>query len=43
MCLQWGGQTQKEVNYTEVICVALDYIECAGPREFRRGNVPCIK
>ena len=42
-CVQWGGQTPKEVNYTPVICTALDNIECAGPREFLRGNVPCIK
>ncbi|XP_056458534.1 TM2 domain-containing protein 2 [Gadus chalcogrammus] len=42
-CLGWGGQTQKEVNLTEVICMALENIECAGSREFRRGNVPCIK
>uniref|UniRef100_A0A8C9Z6V4 TM2 domain-containing protein 2 n=1 Tax=Sander lucioperca TaxID=283035 RepID=A0A8C9Z6V4_SANLU len=39
----WGGQTQKEVNHTPVYCTALDEIECAGPREFLRGNVPCIK
>ncbi|XP_078101301.1 TM2 domain-containing protein 2-like isoform X1 [Sander vitreus] len=42
-CVGWGGQTQKEVNHTPVICTALDEIECAGPREFLRGNVPCIK
>lgn len=42
-CVGWGGQTQKEVNHTPVICTALDDIECAGPREFLRGNVPCIK
>lgn len=42
-CVGWGGQTPKEVNYTPVICTALDNIECAGPREFLRGNVPCIK
>ncbi|XP_060893349.1 TM2 domain-containing protein 2 [Labrus mixtus] len=42
-CVWWGGQTQKEVNHTPVICTALDDIECAGPREFLRGNVPCIK
>ncbi|XP_034026910.1 TM2 domain-containing protein 2 [Thalassophryne amazonica] len=42
-CVWWGGQTKKEVNYTSVICMALDDIECAGPREFRRQNVPCIK
>lgn len=41
--LQWGGQTQKEVNHTPVVCTALDNIECAGPREFLRGKVPCIK
>lgn len=42
-CVGWGGQTKKEVNHTPVICTALDDIECAGPREFLRGNVPCIK
>lgn len=42
-CVGWGGQTQKEVNHTPVICTALDDIECAGQREFLRGNVPCIK
>lgn len=42
-CIGWGGQTQKEVNLTQVICTALDDIECAGPREFLRGSVPCIK
>ncbi|XP_069557639.1 TM2 domain-containing protein 2 [Brachyistius frenatus] len=42
-CVGWGGQTQKEVNHTPVICTTLDDIECAGPREFLRGNVPCIK
>ncbi|XP_032367165.1 TM2 domain-containing protein 2 [Etheostoma spectabile] len=42
-CVGWGGQTQKEVNHTPVVCTALDEIECAGPREFLRGNVPCIK
>lgn len=42
-CVGWGGQTQKEVNQTQVICTALDDIECAGPREFLRGDVPCIK
>ncbi|XP_049572539.1 TM2 domain-containing protein 2 [Syngnathus scovelli] len=42
-CVGWGGQTKKEVNHTPVVCTALDDIECAGPREFLRGNVPCIK
>ncbi|KAE8291564.1 TM2 domain-containing protein 2 Precursor [Larimichthys crocea] len=42
-CVGWGGQTKKEVNVTQVICTALDGIECAGPREFLRGDVPCIK
>lgn len=42
-CLGWGGQTEREVNHTRVICTALDDIECAGPREFLRGRVPCIK
>ncbi|XP_061672557.1 TM2 domain-containing protein 2 isoform X2 [Syngnathoides biaculeatus] len=42
-CVGWGGQTQKEVNHTPVVCTALEDIECAGPREFLRGRVPCIK
>ncbi|XP_077571711.1 TM2 domain-containing protein 2-like [Stigmatopora nigra] len=42
-CVGWGGQTDKEVNHTPVVCTALDDIECAGPREFLRGRVPCIK
>lgn len=42
-CFWWGGQTQKEVNHTRVLCFALDGIECAGSREFLRGHVPCIK
>ncbi|XP_026177897.1 TM2 domain-containing protein 2 [Mastacembelus armatus] len=42
-CVGWGGQTQKEVNHTRVLCTALEDIECAGPREFLRGNVPCIR
>ncbi|XP_034397824.1 TM2 domain-containing protein 2 [Cyclopterus lumpus] len=42
-CLGWGGQTQKEVNHTKVVCTALEGIECAGSKEFLRGNVPCIK
>ncbi|XP_057686878.1 TM2 domain-containing protein 2 [Corythoichthys intestinalis] len=42
-CVGWGGQTEKEVNHTPVVCTALDDIECAGPREFLRGHVPCIK
>ena len=40
---QFGGQVHKDVNHTEVMCTALEDIECAGPREFLRGNVPCIK
>lgn len=42
-CVGWGGQTEKEVNHTKVMCTALDDIECAGEREFPRGDVPCIK
>ncbi|XP_040011766.1 TM2 domain-containing protein 2 [Xiphias gladius] len=42
-CFGWGGQTHREVNHTPVMCTALDDIECAGSREFLRGNVPCIK
>ncbi|KAG9354718.1 hypothetical protein JZ751_001431 [Albula glossodonta] len=40
--LGFGGQAYKDVNHTPVICTALDGIECAGPREFLRGNEPCI-
>uniref|UniRef100_A0A4W5LYV9 TM2 domain-containing protein 2 n=1 Tax=Hucho hucho TaxID=62062 RepID=A0A4W5LYV9_9TELE len=42
-CWKFGGQVHKDVNHTPVICTALDDIECAGPREFLRGNEPCIK
>ncbi|KAJ8005882.1 hypothetical protein DPEC_G00122520 [Dallia pectoralis] len=42
-CWKFGGQVHKDVNHTEVVCTALDDIECAGPREFRRGDEPCIK
>ncbi|XP_021164755.1 TM2 domain-containing protein 2 isoform X2 [Fundulus heteroclitus] len=42
-CARWGGQTKEEVNHTQVICTALDGIECAGAREFLRDGVPCIK
>ncbi|KAM4578486.1 TM2 domain-containing protein 2 [Fundulus diaphanus] len=42
-CAGWGGQTKEEVNRTQVICTALDGIECAGAREFLREGVPCIK
>ncbi|KAF5899117.1 T-box transcription factor TBX3-like isoform X4, partial [Clarias magur] len=36
------GQVYKDVNHTQVQCTALEGIECAGPREFLRGNEPCI-
>uniref|UniRef100_A0A8C1QNE1 TM2 domain-containing protein 2 n=1 Tax=Cyprinus carpio TaxID=7962 RepID=A0A8C1QNE1_CYPCA len=42
-CVKFGGQVYKDVNHTKVLCTALDGIECAGPREFLRGNEPCIK
>ncbi|XP_042579888.1 TM2 domain-containing protein 2 isoform X2 [Cyprinus carpio] len=42
-CVKFGGQVYKDVNHTKVLCTALDGIECAGPREFFRGNEPCIK
>ncbi|KAL7839228.1 hypothetical protein SRHO_G00258860 [Serrasalmus rhombeus] len=44
-CLKIGnqGQVYGDVNHTKVMCTALDGIECAGPREFLRGNEPCIK
>ncbi|XDV20944.1 hypothetical protein PO909_026148 [Leuciscus waleckii] len=42
-CVKFGGQVYKDVNHTQVLCTALDGIECAGPREFLRGNEPCIK
>ncbi|XP_051981333.1 TM2 domain-containing protein 2-like isoform X3 [Xyrauchen texanus] len=41
--MRFGGQVYKDVNHTEVLCTALDGIECSGPREFLRGNEPCIK
>ncbi|RXM91651.1 TM2 domain-containing protein 2 [Acipenser ruthenus] len=40
---QFGGQAYRDVEHSEVVCRALDGIECAGDREFRRGNKPCIK
>ncbi|XP_023694330.1 TM2 domain-containing protein 2 [Paramormyrops kingsleyae] len=42
-CVKFGGQAYRDVNHTRVICSALDGIECAGSREFLRGNEPCIK
>ncbi|MBN3296943.1 TM2 domain-containing protein 2 [Amia ocellicauda] len=42
-CVKFGGQAYKDVEHTKVICTALTGIECAGPREFLRGNEPCIK
>ncbi|XP_036383027.1 TM2 domain-containing protein 2 [Megalops cyprinoides] len=42
-CVKFGGQAHKDVNHTPVICTALEGIECSGPREFLRGNEPCIK
>ncbi|KAJ8380030.1 hypothetical protein SKAU_G00008080 [Synaphobranchus kaupii] len=42
-CVKFGGQAYKDVNHTRVLCTALDDIECSGPREFPRGNEPCIK
>ncbi|KPP74188.1 TM2 domain-containing protein 2 precursor-like [Scleropages formosus] len=38
-----ASQAYKDVNHTKVMCTALDGIECAGPREFLRGNEPCVK
>ncbi|MBN3316467.1 TM2D2 protein, partial [Atractosteus spatula] len=42
-CVKFGGQAYKDVDHTKVLCTALEKIECAGPREFLRGNEPCIK
>ncbi|XP_034995462.1 TM2 domain-containing protein 2 [Zootoca vivipara] len=42
-CLKFGGQAYSDVSHTQVHCKALDGIECAGQRTFRRGNKPCIK
>ncbi|MGH0153580.1 UNVERIFIED_CONTAM: hypothetical protein FKN15_044803 [Acipenser sinensis] len=42
-CVKFGGQAYRDVEHSEVVCRALDGIECAGEREFRRGNQPCIK
>ncbi|KAK1154361.1 TM2 domain-containing protein 2-like [Acipenser oxyrinchus oxyrinchus] len=42
-CVKFGGQAYRDVEHSEVVCRALDRIECAGEREFRRGNKPCIK
>ncbi|XP_078421749.1 TM2 domain-containing protein 2 [Cetorhinus maximus] len=42
-CVKFGGQAYNEVKHTPVRCSALKDIECAGPRTFLRGNVPCIK
>ncbi|XP_072122574.1 TM2 domain-containing protein 2 [Mobula birostris] len=42
-CVKFGGQAYNEVQHTPVRCTALKDIECAGPRTFLRGNVPCIK
>ncbi|XP_048338926.1 TM2 domain-containing protein 2 [Sphaerodactylus townsendi] len=42
-CLKFGGQAYSDVSHTQVQCTALDGIECAGPKTFRRGNKPCIK
>ncbi|TRY54450.1 hypothetical protein DNTS_023715 [Danionella cerebrum] len=33
-CVKFGGQVYKDVNHTQVLCTALDGIECAGPREY---------
>ncbi|XP_067857305.1 TM2 domain-containing protein 2 [Heptranchias perlo] len=42
-CVKFGGQAYSEVEHTQVHCTALKDIECAGPRTFLRGKVPCIK
>ncbi|XP_078095510.1 TM2 domain-containing protein 2 [Mustelus asterias] len=42
-CVKFGGQAYNEVEHTPVQCFALKDIQCAGPRTFLRGNVPCIK
>lgn len=44
LILQIGNQGQVyNVSHTKVLCTALDGIECAGAREFLRGEEPCIK
>ncbi|KAK7933221.1 hypothetical protein WMY93_004117 [Mugilogobius chulae] len=42
-CVGWGGQTQKEVNHTAVICTALDDIECAGPESSSEETSPASR
>ncbi|XP_025023789.1 TM2 domain-containing protein 2 isoform X2 [Python bivittatus] len=42
-CLKFGGQAYSDVSHTQVLCRALDGIECAGQRTFLRGNKPCVK
>ncbi|XP_060762678.1 TM2 domain-containing protein 2 isoform X2 [Neoarius graeffei] len=43
-CVKIGNQGQVyNVSHTKVLCTALDGIECAGAREFLRGEEPCIK
>ncbi|XP_007882840.1 TM2 domain-containing protein 2 [Callorhinchus milii] len=42
-CVKFGGQAYNDVEHTKVQCSALKNIECAGPRSFLRGKVPCIK
>ncbi|CAH2275188.1 TM2 domain-containing 2 [Pelobates cultripes] len=42
-CSKIGGQAYDDVERTEVVCRALEGIECAEERIFRRGGVPCIK
>uniref|UniRef100_A0A8C8I6I4 TM2 domain-containing protein 2 n=1 Tax=Oncorhynchus tshawytscha TaxID=74940 RepID=A0A8C8I6I4_ONCTS len=39
LCLVWSAGTQRCESHTS----HLHDIECAGPREFLRGNEPCIK
>ncbi|KAM4747878.1 TM2 domain-containing protein 2 [Rhinophrynus dorsalis] len=42
-CKKFGGQAYGDVEHTQVMCRALDGIECDGSRSFLRGNKPCIK
>uniref|UniRef100_A0A8C5WL46 TM2 domain-containing protein 2 n=1 Tax=Leptobrachium leishanense TaxID=445787 RepID=A0A8C5WL46_9ANUR len=42
-CLKFGGQAYADVEHTEVMCQALEGIECFGDRNFRRAGIPCIK
>ncbi|MEE6479253.1 hypothetical protein FKM82_012190 [Ascaphus truei] len=42
-CKKFGGQAYSDVEHTQVLCRALEGIECTGPHTFLRGKKPCIK